>query len=42
MVPGRERKGVNNFLGDNNIGGNVPILYESHLRVINVVGKVGL
>ena len=39
MVLGLERKGANNFLGDNNIGRNVPIFYESRLRVINVVGK---
>jgi hypothetical protein len=38
MLPGFERKGVNSFLGDNNVGRNVPVLYESRLRVVNIIG----
>jgi hypothetical protein len=38
MLPGFERKGVNNFLGDNNVGRNVLVLYESRLRVVNIIG----
>ena len=42
MVLGLERKGANNFLGDNNIGRNVPIIDESSLGLINEGREVRL
>jgi hypothetical protein len=42
MLPGFERKRVNNFLDDNNVGRNMSVLYESHLRVVNIIGQVRL
>ena len=42
LVPSLEGKGVNNFLGDNNVGRNVHVLNKSSLGLVNVGRVVGL
>jgi hypothetical protein len=36
-----QMEGVDNFLSDDNIGRNMPVLNKSSLGVIDVVGKIG-
>lgn len=40
MLPGFKGERVNNFLSDDNIRRNVPVLYESCLGVINIIRQV--
>jgi hypothetical protein len=42
LVPSLEGNGVNNFLGDNNVGRNVHVLNKSSLGLVNVGREVGL
>ena len=42
LGPTLEMERMNNFLGDNNIGRNMPIRDKSSLGVVNVVGKMRL
>jgi len=42
LVPSLEGKGVNNFLGDNNVGRNVHVLNKSSLGLVNVGRVVGI
>lgn len=40
VLPRFNGKGMNNFLSDDNVGRDEPVLNKSGLRVINVIGQM--